>query len=60
MGAVELVEIVVRWSMIACMIVLFWRLQRAAAALLMPYLAWESFATALNFSLWRLNPGLLG
>ena len=28
--------------------------------LLVPYLLWVTFAAALNFALWRLNPGLLG
>lgn len=60
LGAVALAEIVVLWLLIAGTIVLFWRLQRGAAVLLLPYLAWVSFATALNFSLWRLNPALLG
>jgi len=28
--------------------------------LLIPYLLWVSFASALTFSTWRLNPGSLG
>lgn len=34
---------------------LFWRIERAAGALLLPYAAWVSFATLLNAALWRLN-----
>lgn len=34
---------------------LFWRIDRAAGALLLPYAAWVSFATLLNAALWRLN-----
>jgi benzodiazapine receptor len=34
---------------------LFWRLERFAGALLLPYAAWVSFATLLNAALWRLN-----
>lgn len=33
----------------------FWPLQRAAALLLVPYLAWVCFATYLNAGFWRLN-----
>ncbi len=60
LGAVALAEIVVLWVLIAATIVMFWRLHRLAALLLMPYLAWASFAAALNFALWRLNPAVLG
>ena len=59
-GALSLAEIVVLWLLIAGTLVAFWRLHRLAALLLVPYLAWVSFATALTASLWRLNPAALG
>ena len=34
----------------------FRTLDRVAARLMMPYLAWVLFATVLNVSIWRLNP----
>jgi benzodiazapine receptor len=40
-------------------IVAFWRVRRLAALLLLPYLAWILFATALCIACWRMNPGLL-
>ena len=52
--------VVVLWLLIAATIFSFWRLNRLAALLLVPYLAWVSFAAALNFVLWRLNPVVLG
>ena len=36
-------------------IVLFWKVRRAAALLLVPYLAWILFATVLNYEFLRLN-----
>ena len=35
--------------------VLFRRIDATASLLLVPYLAWIAFATALNIALWRLN-----
>lgn len=59
-GALSLIEILVLWGLIAGTIRAFWRLNRLAALLLLPYLAWVSFATALTATLWRLNPAVLG
>ncbi len=50
-----LVEIIVLWLAILGTIVLFHRVMKLAAALLLPYLAWVSFAAVLNASLWWLN-----
>jgi translocator protein len=36
-------------------IVAFWRIDRLAALLLVPYLLWILYATALNAALWQLN-----
>jgi tryptophan-rich sensory protein len=52
---VAFAEILLLGLAIAWTIALFWRVQRAAAYLLMPYLAWVSFAAVLNGTLWRLN-----
>lgn len=50
-----LADIVVLWVLIALTIALFRKHHRLAALLLVPYLLWVSYATALNFALWRLN-----
>lgn len=48
-------DILMLWLSIATTIVLFYPIHAAAALLLVPYLAWVTFATALNFAIWRLN-----
>jgi tryptophan-rich sensory protein len=50
-----LVEIVVLLTAIVVSVVMFWRIDRLAGWLLVPYAAWVSFASVLNFALWRLN-----
>ena len=47
--------IVLLWLAIATFIAISWRVSRGAALLFLPYLAWVSFATALNLAIWRLN-----
>jgi tryptophan-rich sensory protein len=49
------IEIVVLWAAIVATLIAFWRISPPAGALLLPYLAWVSFASALNLQLWRLN-----
>lgn len=34
----------------------FWDINKNATLLLAPYLAWSTFAAALNFEIWRRNP----
>lgn len=48
-------EILVMWIAIVATIASFWPIDRRAAALMVPYLAWVSFASFLNFTIWRLN-----
>ena len=59
-GGLAFAEILLLWALILITIGLFWRVSTVAAVLLLPYLAWVSFASALTLSTWRLNPGLLG
>lgn len=49
-------EILLLWAAIGATIGAFRKVDRIAAWLLAPYLAWVSFAAALNFTIWRLNP----
>jgi tryptophan-rich sensory protein len=58
-GGWALVEIAILWLLIGATVASFWRIRPKAAWLLLPYWAWVSFAAALNFTLWRLNPALL-
>ncbi len=50
-----LVDILVLWILIALTMFWFAKLYKPAAWLLVPYLLWVSFATALNFAIWQLN-----
>ena len=52
-----LAEIVALWVVLMATIVAFWRIDRPAAALLLPYLAWVTFATALTWELRQRNAG---
>ncbi len=59
-GGLAFADIILLWALIVATLVSFWRIRPLASALLIPYLLWVSFASALNYSVWRLNPQILG
>lgn len=59
-GALAFADVLLLWALIFATLVAFWRIRPLAGALLVPYLLWVSFAAALNYSVWQLNPQLLG
>jgi benzodiazapine receptor len=56
MPLLAFIEIIALWAAIAFTIYKFYPISRKAAWLLVPYLAWVSFAALLNYSIWALNP----
>ena len=51
------VEIVILWLAIVRTTGAFFGRSKTAGWLMVPYLAWVSFASVLNFTIWRLNVG---
>lgn len=49
------VEICALWLVLVTTVVLFWRRTPAAGVLMVPYVAWTTFALSLNFAVWQLN-----
>jgi tryptophan-rich sensory protein len=60
LGELAFAEIMFLWVFIVATLVSFWRVRPFAGVFLVPYLLWVSFAAVLNYSLWQLNPLLLG
>lgn len=50
-----LLDLIILWILLFGTAVLFWRVRQLASILLLPYLAWVSFAGYLNFGIWWLN-----
>jgi translocator protein len=48
-------EIIAMWIMILLTILWFGKISSTAAWLLVPYISWVSFASVLNYALWKLN-----
>lgn len=55
MPGLAFIEIIILWFFILSMIVFFYRVKPIAGLLQLPYLAWVTFATALNGAIWWLN-----
>jgi tryptophan-rich sensory protein len=58
-GAWAFADVLLLLALIAATIAAFWPIRRLAAVLMLPYLAWVCLASALTWSVWRNNPGLL-
>jgi tryptophan-rich sensory protein len=58
-GVVAFWAVLLLWLFIAATLSAFWRIRPLAGILLIPYLLWVGFASALNYFVWRLNPLIL-
>ncbi|WP_243318060.1 TspO/MBR family protein [Geothrix paludis] len=59
LGALAFAEILFLWLLIIATAFMFWHRNRFAGALLIPYLAWVSFASVLTWAVWKSNPHIL-
>lgn len=60
LGGAAFAEVLLLWCLILATAIAFRRTSTLAVVLLLPYLAWVTFAAALTLAVWRLNPALLG
>lgn len=60
LGAWAFADVLLLLGLILATVLAFWPVHRLAALLMLPYLAWVAFASALTFTVWRANPALLG
>jgi translocator protein len=59
LGLLAVIEVCLLWLTIWFTLLLFWRSNRTAGLLLLPYLLWVAFATGLTAACWHLNPDIL-
>ena len=50
-----LLEILILWVFISITLIEFYRINKTAGLLFIPYLLWVSFASILNYAIWILN-----
>ena len=59
LGGLAFAEILLLWLLILATLCMFWRRSLVAGVLLLPYLAWVSFAAVLTWAVWKSNPLIL-
>ena len=60
LGLLALADILLLLALVLTTLIAFWRVRPLAGWLLLPYLLWVGFASALNYAIWQLNPQILG
>ena len=50
-----LLEIIILWLFILITLIKFYKINKIAGLLFIPYLLWVSFASILNYAIWMLN-----
>lgn len=58
-GALAFADVLLMLGLLLATVAAFWRVRPVAGALLLPYLAWVSFASFLTWVVWQANPQLL-
>jgi benzodiazapine receptor len=59
LGGPALFDVALLWMLLVATVAAFWQVRRLAGLLMLPYLLWTAYATALTAAVWRLNPALL-
>ena len=59
-GAPSVADIAVLWVLVVITVIAFFRARTAAGVLMVPYLAWVTFAAFLDVAVWQRNPAMFG
>ena len=59
MGSAAILDVLLLWILIAATLVAFWRVRPLAGSLLVPYLLWVTYASALTLWIVQHNPNVL-
>lgn len=58
LGMASFADVLLLLVLILLTVIAFFRVSRVAALLMLPYLAWVCFASALTWAVWQSNPAL--